>query len=162
MPTPPHRAFHRTDIWREGKWVDLWSVVHTLSGVSLGFGLSVLHLGDVASVLLVLLLLILYEMWERLMQMEETFANGCMDVVCGMAGFLLTFFLLAPRLSGAMFFIAFGAVFAVNVVMSVFGWRASQKAAELKKRLRARYAKERERLLRHKKYLRERFRRKKV
>jgi hypothetical protein len=154
------KRFKRTDIWREGQWLDLWSVVHFLSGISIGLGFYFLHVGTLASPLLALVLLIAYEMWERLMQMEETFANGCMDVIVGMLSFLLAFFIGAPLLSGVPLILAFGAVFVADIVMSIFGWRASQKAAALKKRMLARYAAERARLLRHKIYLQEKFGRK--
>jgi len=135
------KIFKRTDLWREGEWLDLWSVVHFFSGSLIGLGFYFLHVGAFAGVMLALTLLIAYEMWERLMQMEETFANGCMDVVVGMFSFLLTFFMLAPLLSGAVLLCVFGFVLGVDTVMSVFGWRASQKAAALKKRMRARLQK---------------------
>ncbi|MGC9602759.1 MAG: hypothetical protein ABSE76_03435 [Minisyncoccia bacterium] len=152
------KIFKRTDIWREGKWLDLWSVVHFLSGISIGLGFYVLHVGTVASPLLALTVLIAYEMWERLMRMEETFANGCMDVIVGMFSFLLTFFMLAPLLSGVLLILAFGLVFMADMVMSIFGWRASQKAAILKKRMLVKYAAERARLLKQKAHLRKKFR----
>ena len=149
------------DMWRQGKWLDLWSVVHFLSGILIGLGFYFLHVGAFASVALALVSLVAYEMWERLMQMEETFANGCMDVVVGMFSFLLAFFIFAPLLSGVLLVLAFGAVLVVDTVMSIFGWRASQKAAILKKRVLATYDNERARFLKQKKYLQEKFRRKK-
>jgi hypothetical protein len=154
------KRFKRTDIWREGTLLDLWSVVHFLSGLSIGLGFYFLQIGAVASFLMTLVLLIAYEMWERLMQMEETFANGCMDVVVGMFSFVLAFFICVPLLPRVLLVLAFGAVLMVDVVMSIFGWRASQKAAVLKKRMLARYATERARLLKHKMYLQNKFRRK--
>ncbi|HUD02648.1 MAG TPA: hypothetical protein VMR46_01330 [Candidatus Paceibacterota bacterium] len=156
-PIQEEKKFERTDIWREGTWLDLWSVVHFLSGLSIGLGFYFLQIGAVASLLLALVLLIAYEMWERLMQMEETFANGCMDVVVGMFSFLLAFFISAPLLPGVLLVLAFGAVLAVDVSMSIFGWRASQKAAVLKERMLARYAAERARLLKQKLHLQEKF-----
>lgn len=147
-------------MWREGAWLDLWSVVHALSGISIGLGLYVLSLGMFASCMIVLLLLVSYEMWEMLVQIVETPANRCMDIVVGMAGFLSAFFIFAPRLSLPAFSISFGLVLAANVVMSVFGWRASQKAAALKKRMSAKYAARRVQLLERSARLRERFRRK--
>jgi hypothetical protein len=119
-----------------------------------------LHIGTVASPLLALTVLIAYEMWERLMQMEETFANGCMDVIVGMLSFLLAFFIGAPLLPGVLLVLAFGAVFVADIVMSIFGWRASQKAAALQKRVLAQYAAERARFLKQKLHLQKQFRRK--
>lgn len=151
--------FERTDIWREGKWLDLWSVVHLLSGISVGFCLYFLHFGALASVVLTLLLLVSYEMWETIVRIEETPANRFMDVVVGMVSFLPAFFLVAPLLSSAMLILAFGLVLTANIVMSVFGWLASQKAAALEKSMRARYAVERARFLERGARLRKGFRR---
>ena len=151
------KRFKRTDIWRDGKWIDLWSVVHFLSGISIGLGFYFLHVETFASVALALVSLIAYEMWERLMRMEETFANGCMDVVIGMLSFLVAFFILAPLVSGTVLLYGFGFVLFVDVAMSVFGWRASQKAAALQKRILTRYATERARLLRQKTQLQNKF-----
>ena len=151
----------RTDIWREGKWIDLWSVVHFLSGISIGLGFRFLHLGAFPSVAIVFVLLVAYEMWERLMGMEETFVNGCVDVVIGMLSFLLTFFILVPLLSlvGSLLLFVFGFVLVINIALSAFGWHASQKAAVLKKRMLVRYATERARLLEQKIRLQKKFRR---
>src|ERR1700722_4344078 len=89
----------RTDIWRERKWIDLWSVPHVLSGLSIGLGFFILRIDTLGSVALALLSLITYEMWEARVGIEEMPTNRFMDVVIGMLGFLPAFFLFAPRLS---------------------------------------------------------------
>lgn len=129
--------FERTDIWREGKWLDLWSVVHFLTGMSLGLGLYFLKLGVPASVIIAFLLLVVYEMWEAMVKIEETPQNRFMDVVVGMASFLPTFFYLAPALSSYHQVLVFGLVLTANVTLSVFGWLESRKADELEAKLRA-------------------------
>lgn len=138
--------FERTDIWREGKWLDLWSVVHFLSGMTIGFVAYLLHLGDVASVIIVFLGLVAYEMWEKIVGIEEMPTNRVMDVVVGMASFMSVFFYLAPRLSVTSYILTAGFTITANVVGSVFGWIASQKAAALKKRAHERYLRQRSRL----------------
>lgn len=137
----------RTDIWREGKWLDLWSVVHLLSGASIGFTFHLLPFDARSSVIIVFLLLTGYEMWEKIVQIEEALSNRVLDVVVGMTSFLPVYLLLTPRLSLTPFILAFGFTLTANVVMSVFGWIASQKAAALEARLRDRYQKRRARLL---------------
>jgi hypothetical protein len=150
--------FERTDIWREGKWLDLWSVVHLLSGMSIGFALYPVHFGAIASVIIVLLGLTSYELWEMAVQIKETPMNRCMDVVVGMTGFLPIFFLLAPRLTQTWFILTFGFILTANIVMSTFGWIASQKAAELKVRTRARYLRERKKLQERAEQMSEKYR----
>lgn len=128
--------FERTDIWREGKWLDLWSVVHFLSGISLGFGISIFQFGTVASIVIAFLLLVAYEMWEAMVQIHETPQNRVMDVVVGMASFVPTFLLFAPRHGESSFIFAFGLILTLNIVLSALGWYESQKAVVLETHLR--------------------------
>jgi hypothetical protein len=137
----------RTDIWREGKWVDLWSLVHLLSGISLGFGMYLLHFGTEASILLAVISLTAYEMWEALVQIEEAPTNRFTDVVFGMLGFLPSFLILSPELSSSSFILTSGLVLTLNVTLSIAGWHASQKAATLKKRMRERLARQKKKFL---------------
>lgn len=152
-------VFRRRDLWREGKWLDLWSVVHLLSGLSLGLGISYIDVGALASSLLVFLLLTSYEMWEAMVRIEETPANRCMDVVVGMVGFLFTFFILTPRLTEPNLLFSFETVLTANVIFAAIGWRASQKAAALKVRMRKRFLEKRIVLLRRESRLRKKFKR---
>ena len=159
MSAPLETKFRRTDIWREGEWLDLWSVVHFLSGMSVGFGFYFLQFDARASVLLALISFSAYEMWEALAKIEETPANRFMDIVVGMVSFLPTFFLLAPSLSKTEFIPVFGLVFVTNITMATLGWRASQKAATLKENVRRKYEAQRTLLLKREAQLRKRFRR---
>ena len=127
----------RTDIWREGKWLDLWSVVHFLSGISLGLGLYFFKLGTISSIIIVFILLVAYEMWEAMVKIEETPQNRFMDVVVGMGSFVPTFLFLAPMLAGAYLILIFGLFLTFNIVLATFGWLESRKADELEKKLRA-------------------------
>jgi hypothetical protein len=145
-----YNKYDRTDVWREGKWLDLWSVVHFLSGTSVGLGFYFLHFGALASVVLALVCLTAYEMWEVIVQIEEKPTNRFMDVVVGMASFVPAFFLVAPRLSFAQLVEAFALVLAVNILLSIIGWRVSHKAIELQKRMRMRYDAERQKLFKKK------------
>jgi len=150
--------FVRTDIWREGQWLDLWSVVHFLTGTSIALGIYFLHFGALASVLLTLVSLVAYEMWEALVKIEETPANRFMDVVVGMASFLLVFFFLAPTLSDTSLILSFGLVLTVTIILSIFGWYASQKAKALEDRMREKYTTQRARFLKKKSRIGETFR----
>jgi len=137
--------FERTDIWREGKWIDLWSVVHFLSGVSFGLGATFFKFGAVPTIVIVFLLLVAYEMWEAMVKIHETPQNRFMDVVVGMASFVPAFFLV-QGLSGPSLILAFGLVLTVNIVLATFGWLASRKAEEFEQKLRSEFMLQRERL----------------
>ncbi len=138
--------FVRTDIWREGKWLDLWSVVHLLSGVTMGFIFTQIPFDRAASVVIGFLLLTAYEMWEAIVEIEEAPTNRVMDVVVGMVSFVPTYF-FAPLLDGSTMILTSGLTLTANVVLAVFGWVASQKAAVFEKRLRERSARRRARRL---------------
>ena len=150
--------YDRTDLWREGKWLDLWSVVHFLSGASVGFGFYFLHFGAFAGTALAFVCLVAYEMWEVIVKIEERPTNRFMDVVTGMASFLPVFFWVAPRLTFIQLIEAFALVLAINILLSAIGWRVSQKAIALQKRMRQRYEAERKKLLKQKSNLQDRLR----
>ena len=135
--------FVRTDMWREGKWLDLWSVVHFLSGMSLGFAAPYFNFGTVPTIVIVFLLLVGYEMWEAMVRIHETPQNRFMDVVVGMTSFLPIFLLLRSYTLDYRYILAFVVTFALNITLSTLGWRESQKAAALEKRLRAEYEEQR-------------------
>lgn len=136
--------FVRTDIWREGEYLDLWSVPHFLSGMAVALGLYLFGFATNAAFIIALLLLVAYEMFEVIAKIEETRWNRVLDVVVGMVSFTPTF-LLASQVSRTQIIGLFIVVLALDAVLSFFGWRASQKAAVLETKLRAEFEKERDR-----------------
>jgi len=127
--------FVRTDIWREGKWLDLWSVIHFLSGITIGFFPRYLGLKGFSAYAIVFLLLVLYEMFEALAKIEETPQNRVMDVVVGIASFVPIYHfnsLLSPSTNLIFCFV----FLAVTSVLSFVGWHASKKAAVFEANLR--------------------------
>ncbi len=149
-------GFVRTDIWREGKWLDLWSVVHLLSGTCLALVIYLLRFEASAALIIATLLLVAYELWEAMVKIEEARTNRVMDVVVGLVSFVPTYFVLAPILSAEQIYAVFALVLTVNIVMSTFGWMASRKAAVFEENMRLEYRKERERVQRGIKRLKER------
>ncbi len=136
--------FIRTDIWREGKYLDLWSVPHFLSGMCVAFALFFLGFALNAALTIAFLLLVAYEMFEVIAQIEETRWNRVLDVVVGMASFAPTF-LLAHFFPQTHVIGAFMIVTVLDSVLSFFGWQASQKASILEGKLRAEVTREKER-----------------
>ncbi|MDO8514192.1 MAG: hypothetical protein Q7S50_01450 [bacterium] len=153
--------FERSDIWREGKWLDLWSVVHLLSGTSVGFSLIFIKFGTIASIVIGLLLLVVYEMWEAIVKIEETPQNRFMDVVVGMVSFLPTFFFF-QGLPTSLFILVFGFILTVNITMATFGWLASRKAEEFEQKLRSEFIEQRRRLSERKARFRDTMKRRRL
>ena len=133
----------RTDIWREGDYLDLWSVPHFLSGIAVAFSLYFFGFATNAAFTIAFLVLVAYEMFEVIAKIEETRFNRVLDVVVGMASFALTF-LLAPIFSQSYTIVLFVVVTVADAVLSFFGWQASRKAYVLEQNLRAEFEKEKE------------------
>lgn len=134
----------RTDAWREGKYLDLWSVPHFLSGMVVALPLYFFEFDIRSASIIAFLIFVAYEMFEVIAKIDETRWNRILDVVVGMVSFTPTF-LLAVLLTRDQIIVMFVVIAAVDIVLSVFGWRASQKAAVLEETLRSEIEKERER-----------------
>ncbi len=137
----------RTDIWREGDYLDLWSVPHFLSGMLVAFGLYFTGFEFRSAFIIAFLLLVAYEMFEVIVQIEETRWNRTLDVVVGMLSFTPTILLL-PQMGRIQALTLCAVVALADGVLSFLGWRESQKAAVLEEKLRVELTKERERFMR--------------
>lgn len=137
--------FIRTDIWREGDYLDLWSVPHFLSGLVLGIALFYLGFDLRAAAVIAFLLLVGYEMFESIAKIEETRANRILDVLVGMSS-CIPALIFAPAIAPASLLAIFLIAGTADAVLSFLGWRASQKAAELERNLRAQWRHEREKM----------------
>ncbi|HEY4489917.1 MAG TPA: hypothetical protein VJC12_01525 [Candidatus Paceibacterota bacterium] len=81
----------KSDIWEEGKYLDLWSVNHVLSGVlytgwilKLGFGYQFIFITY-------FVLAVGWEFYEKYVGVKEHLENQIMDVVTGVAGFFMVY-----------------------------------------------------------------------
>jgi len=149
--------FIRTDVWREGKYLDLWSVPHLLSGMSVALGLYLLGFAGNAAFIIAFLLFVAYEMFEVIAKIEETRMNRTLDVVVGMASFAPTF-LMASFFPQSYVIGVFVVATALDAVLSFFGWLASRKAYVLEAKLRAEFAKEKDRFTRGRDVLKKKWR----
>ena len=146
MHFSPDGKFVRTDVWREGEYLDLWSVVHFLTGISTAAGLSFFSFGFWPSTIIAALAFAAYEMWEALMKIEETRWNRFFDVVVGLVSFVPTLLFFVPTIPDGYYFQIFGTVLAVNLALSRVGWHASKKAEVLEAKLRAEIEMQKERI----------------
>src|SRR3989344_3001451 len=145
MRRSPDGLFVRTDIWREGKYLDLWSVPHFLSGVALAPAMHFFGFAALPTYIIGFLLLVAYEMFEALVKIEETRMNRILDVVVGMASFVPTI-LLVPFISDSQAFAALAIIGGIDATLSLLGWRASQKAAVLEAKVRAELEQQKEKM----------------
>jgi len=107
------------DPWREGKYVDLWSLVHVHGGFLVAWLLFGLGLSLLPTAALTLLALALYEIVEYLADVEEHATNRITDLGFGIVGIALAH---AARAAAGY---AIPAVAAVSfALLNLWGWWA--------------------------------------
>jgi hypothetical protein len=78
-----------TDIWKHGKYIDTWSLVHFLSGVILASATWYVGLSLAWSFLVSLALLLIWELFEAIKKIIEPSVNVAVDIGVGLLGFFL-------------------------------------------------------------------------
>lgn len=111
----------------EGKYFDMWMVVHFLTGTVIGLGTYLLGFNPVLAYTGTFVGLAIYELVEEFFDIEETLENRLTDIVFGYAGFALFYPLISPMFStfgNQMLLVAAGALVIIGAVL---GWRAYDK-----------------------------------
>lgn len=110
-----------TDIWKHGKFVDMWSVVHLSSGFLLSGFLYWMGYSFELSLILAVAALVAWEGFEWLTRIIEPSVNVFVDIIIGMVGFLVGAYLY---FGGARSFdpVDFWIVLAVTLVLSLWGF----------------------------------------
>ncbi len=75
------------DIWKHGKYLDTWSLVHFFSGVLIAQGLYGMGYSFGASLLISLVAITVWEVYEWITGIIEPGANVVVDLLVGAAGF---------------------------------------------------------------------------
>ena len=81
------------DIWKHGKYIDMWSLVHFLSGFLLALIFHKFNFGLLSAFLSSLVILIAWEVFEWIIKIIEPSVNVLFDIAIGISGFLLAAFL---------------------------------------------------------------------
>lgn len=92
-------------IWKEGRIVDLWSINHLLSGVVLGMASFLLPFKATYELSVALILMILWEVYERKKVIREAISNSVADIVLGILGFVQGYYLLSQIMYANHFFV---------------------------------------------------------
>lgn len=128
----------RTDIWREGEYLDLWSLPHFLSGALLACFVYLLHLSFFYAIVLAIVLLIAYEIFEVKVGIYETAWNRILDVVVGLISFIPVTLIIHDWVFVNVFILGL-CVGIPNAVLSFLGWSASQKGLQLELKIKNEY-----------------------
>lgn len=81
------------DIWKHGKYIDMWSVVHFLSGYCLFLLFYIMDYEFVHAMFFSIFLLILWEFFEWITDIIEPSLNVIADLIVGFSGFMFGWFL---------------------------------------------------------------------
>jgi hypothetical protein len=113
--------------WQDGKYLDLWSFVHILTGVILGLGVLIFRLPPGWSMLALTLGLIAYEFLEVAGKVSERWENIITDVVVGAAGAAFIIFYLNELVAYHSLFLALAVCIIANLILLYLGWHSFLK-----------------------------------
>ncbi|HYO45995.1 MAG TPA: hypothetical protein VEY33_04820 [Gemmatimonadota bacterium] len=111
------------DPWREGKYVDLWSVVHLLAGILLSSLLFRAGLSLFGAVAITLAALAGYEVVEKLAAVEEHATNRIVDILFGLGGLGVVHEIAEGDLAWSIF----SAATTAFALLNYLGWQAWRK-----------------------------------
>ena len=86
---------NHADLWREGKYVDMWSIPHVLCGVILVGIFCYFRVEFWPNLILSTLIMVGWEFFELyVLDVHEYLTNKIMDIVTGLFGFFIMFALI--------------------------------------------------------------------
>ncbi|OHA88875.1 MAG: hypothetical protein A3C70_01660 [Candidatus Zambryskibacteria bacterium RIFCSPHIGHO2_02_FULL_43_14] len=108
------------DIWKHGKYLDLWSLVHFLSGFILCGFFYWLGLSFFWTSIYSIVLLVLWEIFEFFIEIIEPSVNVAVDIAVGLLGFFSATWLYFFRteFDASFYLTAVGATF----ILSLWGF----------------------------------------
>ncbi len=84
----------KRDWWQKGKAFDLWSIPHFLFGVLMAFVPPLVGLSFLTALALTIILAMLWEIYEKFVEIKETIQNSLLDIILPIVAFTLTSYIL--------------------------------------------------------------------
>lgn len=84
----------KRDWWQKGRAFDLWSIPHFLFGILTGFLPPLTGMSTPTALALTLILALLWELYEKFVDIKETVQNSLLDVILPIVAFILTSYVL--------------------------------------------------------------------
>src|SRR3989344_3839854 len=122
-----NRAYYVSLSYDEGRLFDMWSVVHVLTGVIVGFSSNLLGFGYIFSYVGTFLGMTIFEIVEESLDIQETIENKVLDVFYGMLGFALVYEVFLPHMQVGDKALWAAVSTVLGVIGALLGWRASRK-----------------------------------
>lgn len=117
------------NIWKHGKYVDMWSVVHFLSGYNLYLLFNILGFDLLYSAIFSVILLLLWEVFEWSVKIIEASPNVVMDILIGFLGFIFGW-LIHDILNFEHSIPYFVVILSMTIVLSMSGFLNFLKKSE--------------------------------
>ena len=112
-------------IWTDQRYIDFWSINHTLAGCNLSALFFFVNTPFVISIFASLVVLIAWEFFEYFHGIKEVFVNRISDIVVGMIGFFLTHYLMLGNVLNNTIF--FAIIFLAGLILGIWGFWAYEK-----------------------------------
>ena len=112
-------------IWVNQRYIDFWSINHTLSGCNLAALFFVVNAPFSISIIASLTVLIALEFFEFFHGIKEVFVNRISDIIVGMIGFFATHYLMLGNVFNNTTF--FAIIFLAGAFLGIWGFWAYEK-----------------------------------
>jgi|GEM_PF-1163234 len=113
--------------WREGRYLDLWTVVHLFAGLMVGIGGLFLNISFWKSFVIGVIVFSVWEFFEHLRGITESLENRVIDVVIALIGIFLIFSFVSFAPQSVEFLLLSASIFVVYVGLAIRGWFAFLK-----------------------------------
>jgi hypothetical protein len=116
------------DWWQKGRAFDLWSIPHFLFGVLMSFLPELIGISVLSALALTIILAMLWEIYEKFVDIRETVQNSLLDVILPIVAFTLTSYalLIYPPRHDTQIVIA-TAVLILYLFTNISGWLAYRR-----------------------------------
>jgi hypothetical protein len=112
-------------IWDEGGYVDFWSINHTLGGVLSLLFIALTGIPKIIGFPIIICLASLWEVYEHVTGIEETFSNRIIDIVVAAVAFFVMYWIIQryQSLNLVQLFVSFGLL---TILLNVWGFWAME------------------------------------
>jgi hypothetical protein len=116
-----NKWFYR--VWTKGKYLDLWSVNHTLAGSVIAWPLYKWEVPWVYNFIIAMVLIVGWEVYEITHDIEETWQNRSTDIITGIIGFVFISSYLVKLGDTVQYWIYFW-ILGVWLILEIWGYVA--------------------------------------
>ena len=116
------------DIWQDGRYLDVWSVVHTISGFLVGGFLIILGVSFWSGLGIATILFIIWEVYEVLIGNIETLSNRIVDVIIAVIGYLIAWAFygqVKTEKHKKTALLVLKILVVVSIILNIWGWGIS-------------------------------------